>query len=163
MKPFVGVLFLLTFLPVNGAWSGASTVPFRQYRTSVTPEAGETLQGPCFYQFLLPVTRRSVRAMFVIFDRGWQFGNLYRDPLVVDFAANHQLGLLLAQHCRSKQCEDMNIVPEHGIERALLTELKQLAADSHHTELGRCPLIFFSFSGGGSLVARMAAYTPART
>jgi hypothetical protein len=68
----------------------ASGLTFRQYRTSVTPEASETLQDRCYYQLLLPV-------------------------------ASHEIGLLLAQHCRSKEREDMDVVPEHGIGRARFT------------------------------------------
>jgi dienelactone hydrolase len=158
----VGGACLIALLMIPGSCAQADTVPFRQYRTSVAPEAGETLQGRCFYQLLLPFADRPVRAVFVIFERGWQFGNLYYDPDVVDFAASLHLGLLLAQHCRSKEREDMDIVPEHGIGRALFAALKQFASDSHHSELDRSRLIYFSFSGGGSLVARMAAYAPER-
>jgi len=138
----------------------AHNVAFRQYRTTVTPEAGETLQDRCYYQFLLPVADHSVRSVFVIFERGWQLGNLYYDPTIVDFAADHEMGLLLAQHCRSKESEDMDVVPEHGIGRALFTALKQFAMTSHHPELAQSALTFFSFSGGGSLVARMAGFAP---
>jgi hypothetical protein len=99
----------------------------------------------------------------VIFDRGWQLGNLYYDPAMVDFAADHGMGLLLAQHCRCKEREDMDVVPEHGIGRALLTALKQFALASNHPELVQSVLTFFSFSGGGSLVARMAGFAPDRT
>jgi hypothetical protein len=154
-------LFALLILLCSNA--GASDVTFRQFRTGVTPEAGETLQGRCYYQLLLPLANLPVRSVFVIFERGWQVGNLYYDPAIVDFAASHQMGLLLAQHCRSQEREDMDVVPEHGIGRALLTALNQFASDSHHSELSEVPLSFFSFSGGGSLVARMAGYAPART
>jgi hypothetical protein len=141
----------------------ARNVAFRQYRTTVTPEAGETIQERCYYQLLLPVADRPVRSVFVIFERGWQLGNLYYDPTMVNFAADHEMGLLLAQHCRSKEREDMDVVPEHGIGRALLTALKQFAPASHHPELAQSALTFFSFSGGGSLVARMAGFAPDRT
>ena len=140
----------------------ARNVAFRQYRTSVTPEAGETLKDRCSYQLLLPVADHPVRSVFVIFERGWQVGNLYYDPTMVDFAAAHEMGLLLAQHCRSKEREDMDVVPEHGIGRGLFTALKQFASGSRHHELAESPLTLFSFSGGGSLVARMAGFAPDR-
>jgi len=149
------------FPPLHG--SSRVRVTFRQYRTSVTPEAGETLQDRCSYQLLLPVADRPLRSVFVIFERGWQVGNLYYDPAMVNFAAEHEMGLLLAQHCRSKEREDMDVVPEHGIGRALFTALKQFASASHHPELAQSALTFFSFSGGGSLVARMAGFAPERT
>jgi hypothetical protein len=89
----VGGACLIALPMIPGSCAQADTVPFRQYRTSVTPEAGETLQGRCFYQLLLPFADQPVQAVFVIFDRGWQFGNLYYDPDVVDFAARLHLGL----------------------------------------------------------------------
>jgi hypothetical protein len=153
-------VILLIFLRFGAE---ARNVAFRQYRTSVTPEAGETLQDRCSYQLLLPVADHPVRPIFVIFERGWQVGNLYYNSAMVNFAAEHEIGLLLAQYCRSREREDMDVVPEHGIGRALFTALKQFAADSHHPELAQSVLTFFSFSGGGSLVARMAGFAPDRT
>jgi hypothetical protein len=154
------LLMPLIFWPCSGE---ARNVTFRQYRTTVAPEAGETLQDPCYYQLLLPVADHPARSVFVIFERGWQLGNLYYDPTIVDFAVDHEMGLLLAQHCRSKEREDMDVVPEHGIGRALLTALKQFASASDHPELAQSALLFLSFSGGGSLVARMAGFAADRT
>jgi hypothetical protein len=57
----------------------------------------------------------------------------------------------------------MDVIPEHGIGRALFTALRQFASASHHSELAQSPLAYFSFSGGGSLVARMAGFAPDRT
>jgi dienelactone hydrolase len=155
--------WLVALLIMPSFKAGATEVTFRQYRTAVTPESGETLQDRCYYQLLLPIANRPVRSVFVIFERGWQVGNLYYDHAIVDFAAGHQMGLLLAQHCRSKEREDMDVVPEHGIGRALFTALKQFALASDHPEIAQSVLIFFSFSGGGSLVARMAGFAPDRT
>lgn len=154
-------LATLSISPCFSAQAGGVT--FRQYRTYVTPEPGETLQDRCSYQLLIPVADHPVRSVFVIFERGWQVGNLYYDPTMADFAANHEIGVLLAQHCRSKEREDMDVLPEHGIGRALFTALEQFASASHHAELAQSPLTFFSFSGGGSLVARMAGFAPDRT
>ncbi len=166
-RPFLGALvrtwWLVALLILHCSNVGASDVTFRQYRTSVTPEAGETLQGRCYYQLLLPEANLPVRSVFVIFERGWQVGNLYYDPAFVDFAASHQIGLLLAEHCRSREREDMDVVPEHGIGRALFTALKQFALASDHAEIAQSVLTFFSFSGGGSLVARMLGFAPDRT
>jgi hypothetical protein len=116
-----------------------------QYRTLVVPKPDETLQGNCIYQMSLPHAESPIRGVFVIFDRGWQVGNLYFDPAVSRFAERHKLGLLLAQHCPAKGNEDMDVVPDHGIGRALLTALDQLGKASHHPELSRCPLIYFGF------------------
>ena len=90
-------------------------------------------------------------------------GNLYFDERVFRFAARHQLGLLLASHCPAKGSEDIDVVPEYGIGRALLTALDQLGRESRHPELSRARVIYFGFSGAGSLTARMVNYTPDRT
>ena len=101
-------------------------------------------------------------AVLVVFERGWQFGNLYFDPDVTAVVAKRRMALMLAQHCRSKEREDMDVVPEHGVGRALLTALNQLAKNTHHPELAWSKLILLGFSGAGSLVARMTAYVPER-
>ena len=163
LRALVRSCWLVALLILQCSNVGASEVSFRQYRTSVTPEAGETLQDRCYYQLLLPVANHLVRSVLVIFERGWQVGNLYYGPVIVDFAASHQIGLVLAEHCRSKEREDMDVVPEHGIGRALFTALKQFALASDHPEIAQSVLTVFSFSGGGSLVARMAGFAPDRT
>jgi predicted esterase len=133
-----------------------------QYRTYVAPTSAETMKSPCEYELTLRDASKPVKAVFVIIERGWQVGNLYFDPDVAAFAERHDLALVLARHCRSKTEEDMDIIPEHGVGRALLQSLNQFAQQSHHPELARSKIILFSFSGGGSMVARMVAYAPDR-
>ncbi len=133
-----------------------------QYRTYVVPRPNETIQNNCEYQLTIPDASRPVSAVLVVFERGWQFGNLYFDPAVAAFATKHQMATMLAQHCRSKEREDMDVVPEHGIARALFTALDQLANSAQHPELAWSKLILFGFSGAGSLVARLIAYMPER-
>jgi dienelactone hydrolase len=120
------------------------------------------MQGPCEYELTLRDAGRPVKAVLVIVERGWQVGNLYFDPDVAAFAERFDLALVLARHCRAKTEEDMDIIPEHGIGRALLQSLTQFAQQSHHPELDQSKLILLSFSGGGSMVARMVAYAPER-
>jgi dienelactone hydrolase len=133
-----------------------------QCRTYVVPRPDENIQGNCEYQLTIPAANHPVSAVLVVFERGWQFGNLYFDPDVTAFAAKHRMATMLAQHCRSKEREDMDVVPEHGIGRALVTALDQLAKLAHHPELAWTKLALFGFSGAGSLVARMTAYLPER-
>jgi|SRR5215469_2601049 len=133
-----------------------------QYRTYVVPRPDENVQGNCEYQLTIPDAEYPVSAVLVVFERGWQFGNLYFDPDLNALAAEHRLAIMLAQHCRSKEREDMDVVPEHGIGRALLTALDQIAKNAHHPELALSKLILLGFSGAGSLVARMTAYVPER-
>ncbi|PYX63866.1 MAG: hypothetical protein DMG74_15120 [Acidobacteria bacterium] len=134
----------------------------KQYRTYVAPGPTETMQGPCEYELTLRDASKPVTAVFIIVERGWQVGNLYFDPEVTAFAERHDVALVLARHCRSKTENDMDIIPEHGIGRALLAALNQFARQSQHPELAGSKLILFSFSGGGSFVARMLAYAPER-
>jgi dienelactone hydrolase len=133
-----------------------------QYRTYVVPRPNETIQNNCEYQLTIPDASHPVSAVLVVFERGWQFGNLYFDPAVAALAAKHQMAIMLAHHCRSKEREDMDVVPEHGIGRALFTALDQLANSAQHPELAWSKLILFGFSGAGSLVARLIAYMPER-
>jgi dienelactone hydrolase len=126
----------------------------------VAPTAAETMERPCEYELTLRDANKPVKAVFVIVERGWQVGNLYFDPDVTAFAERLDLALVLARHCRAKTEEDMDINPEHGIGRALLSALSQFAQQSHHPELAASKLILFSFSGGGAMVARMGAYAP---
>ena len=81
------------------------------------------------------------KAVLVIVERGWQVGNLYFDPDVAAFAERFDLALLLARHCRAKTEEDMDIIPEHRIGRALLQSSRQFVRQSHHPELDQSKLI----------------------
>jgi hypothetical protein len=154
----------------QGAWSlivvsvlcSCACATTEQYRTYVEPIPTETVERPCEYEMTLRNAGRPVKAILVIVERGWQFGNLYFDPDVLRFAEQSDLALVLARHCRAKTEEDMDIIPEHGVGRALLQAMKQFADQSHHPELADRKLILASFSGGGSMVARMVAYAPAR-
>lgn len=133
-----------------------------QYRTYVAPMSTETMQQPCEYELTLRDASKPVKAVFVVIERGWQVGNLYFDPDVTTLAEQFDLALVLARHCRAKAEEDMDIIPEHGVGRALLQALNQFAQQSHHPELAESKLILFSFSGGGVMVARMVGYAPER-
>lgn len=140
-----------------------SFAEIREYRTSVVPMQGETLAGPCFYQLTLPQTDRPVRGVLVIFDRGEQVRQIYSDTSVVRFAAQSELGILLAQHCPAKGSKDIDVIPTNGIGRALKTALDQLSTVSKHPELSRSAMIYFGMSGSGSLAARMVNFLPERT
>jgi hypothetical protein len=120
------------------------------------------MQRPCEYELTLRDANKPAKAVLVILERGWQVGNLYFDSEVIAFAERHDLALILARHCRAKAEEDMDSIPEHGLGRALLQSLKNFAQAANHPELAEASLILFSFSGGGSTVARMVAYAPER-
>lgn len=150
-------LFMLAYTLATSAWAQST-----RYETIVQPLPNEDLAQPCKYELTIPDGVRSIRAVWVIFDRGRELAALYRDAEVLAFARRHELALLLPRHCRSKGYEDMNVEPSKGIGRGLLTALEQLAQTTGHAELTTSKLILLSFSGGGSLVARMAGYAPER-
>ena len=153
---------LVMWIALLGFGSPASAQS-QQYRTNVVPRSGETLAGPCAYRLTLPQPERPVKGVFVIFDRGVQVRSLYSDAAVLRFATRGELGVLLALHCPAKGSDDIDVIPEHGIGRALLTALDQLATASRHPELSRVALIYFGMSGAGSLAARMVDFLPQRT
>ena len=68
-----------------------------QYRTYVVPRPDENVQGDCGYQLTIPDAEYPVSAVLVVFERGWQFGNLYFDPDLSAFAAEHRIAMMLAQ------------------------------------------------------------------
>ena len=103
-----------------------------------------------------------MRAVWVIFDRGRDMLRFYGDPDVQRFAQRNDWALLLAFHCRAKTTEDMNVDPDKGLGRALITALNQLADATKHPELQQAKLVALSFSGPGCLVARLPEYAPDR-
>ena len=70
------------------------------------------------------------------------------------------MATVLAHHCRSKEREDMDVVLEHGIARALFRALDQLANSAQHPELAWSKVVLFGSSRAGSLVARLIRYMP---
>jgi dienelactone hydrolase len=131
-------------------------------RTLVTPLPGEDILGPCEYRIFVADPSHPVRAAWIIFERGRDSLNWYRDREVRGFAREFNLALVLAMHCRSKERDDMNVEPTKGVGRALFTALDQFAELERRPELGSVPVILLGWSGAGSLTGRMAAYRPAR-
>jgi hypothetical protein len=134
------------------------------FQSSVTPLPDEDLASNCRYELTLTDRERTIRGVWVIFDRGRDILRIYADPEVRAFAQRHDLALLLPFHCRAKSGTDgdLNMDPAKGIGRALLAALGQFAELSGHRELASAKLILLGFSGTGSLVGRFAAYAPDR-
>lgn len=132
-------------------------------QTSVAPEPGEDVTAPCHYELTLLDPARTIRGVWVIFDRGRDMQRYYGDPDVHAFARQHDLALLLAFHCRAKSSSgDINVEPGQGLGRALLVGLTQLAQVSKHPELASVGAILMGFSGTGALVARFPEFAPER-
>lgn len=132
-----------------------------EIRTTVDPLPDEDIRQTCEYRLVPPAAQR-VRAVWVIFDRGQDYLRWYLDPRVRAFAVRHELGLMLATHCPSKEREDMIVLPTKGVGRVLFTALDQFAAKLRRAELSTAPIIAMGWSGAGSLAARLAGYRTER-
>src|SRR5262245_2472785 len=132
------------------------------FQTSVAEQPDEDVASDCKYELTLPDASRTIRATWVIFERGRDIQNIYRDADVRAFARHNHLALLYPFHCAAKVYRDMDIDPSRGLGRGLVVALQQLADVSKHPELATSKLILLGFSGTGSLVARLAGYAPDR-
>ncbi|MBL8230521.1 MAG: hypothetical protein JNL98_18665 [Bryobacterales bacterium] len=134
----------------------------QEWRTRVIPLPDEEILAPCEYRMVIPSASAEVKAAWVVFDRGQDYLKWYEDRQVRAFAEAQRLAIVLAMHCRSKEREDMIVLPEKGVGRALFAALDQLAAASGHSEVASVGIIALGWSGAGSLVGRLAGYRPAR-
>jgi hypothetical protein len=132
--------------------------PPQDKQTIVNPLPNEEILQPCQYQMVLPETTSPIRAAWVIFDRGQDYLQWFRDRRVRAFASEHDLALVLAIHCRSREREDMIVLPEKGVGRALFSALDQFADSDGRPELKGIGIIAMGWSGAGSLVGRLAGY-----
>jgi len=132
------------------------------YETSVAAQPDEDVASDCRYELTLPDSAQTIRATWVIFERGRDIQQIYRDAEVRAFARRNHLALLYPFHCAAKAYRDMDIDPFSGLGRGLLVALRQFADKSKHRELTTTKLILLGFSGTGSLVGRFAAYAPER-
>src|SRR5215467_3164248 len=135
------------------------------YQTSVAPQADDDLASPCLYEITLIDPSRTIRGVWVIFDRGRDMLRFYGDPDVQAFAQQHDLALMLPFQCSAKSPAmggDLNPDPSKGLGRALFAALAQFAERSRHPELASTKVILLGFSGTGSLVGRFPEYAPDR-
>jgi dienelactone hydrolase len=155
---------LLASLIASLLGQSATTGTGKVFQTSVAPQGDEDLASACRYEITLPDASRTVRGVWVIFDRGRDMLRYYGDPDVHAFAKRHDWALLLPFHCRAKAGTDgdMNMDPSKGLGRALFAALTQFAELSGHSELASARLILLGFSGTGSLAGRLAEYAPDR-
>jgi hypothetical protein len=133
-----------------------------EHRTVVEPFPGEELLQPCVYRLAASTLKRPVKAAWIIFERGQDSVKWFQDEEVRRFSAEHNVVLVLAIHCRSKEREDMIVEPSKGVGRALFTALDQFAEAEGVPELKTVPVIALGWSGAGSLAARLAGYRPDR-
>ena len=118
------------------------------FQTSVAPQPDEDFASPCRYEITLIDPSRTIRGVWVIFDRGRDMLRYYGDPDVQAFARRNDLALMLPFHCASKLpvlAGDINTDPSKGPGRALFSALGQFAESSRHPDAS---------SSGGGLRAR---------
>jgi dienelactone hydrolase len=160
----IALLLALRLIAPNSAEAASG----RSFQTSVVPGPDEDLASSCGYELTLLDPSRTIRGVWVIFERGRDMLRYYGDPDVRGFARAHDLALLMPFHCAAKSYTEpgargeMNVDPSKGLGRALFAALTQLASASRHPELASAKVILLGFSGTGSLVARFAAYAPDR-
>jgi hypothetical protein len=71
----------------------------------------------------------------VIFDRGQDYLQWFQERRIRAFATEHDIALVLAMHCRSKERGDMIVLPEKGVGRSLFSALDQFADSERRPEL----------------------------
>jgi len=165
MGKLFGISFVTPPILLIFALSPLSIAQVVRYQTSVAPLPNEDIASSCHYELTIPTPTRDIAAVWVIFDRGRDVHDLYRDEVVIAFARRFQIALLLHGHCPGKRLDDhndMDMDPSKGLAGALSRGIAQLAEISHHKELDSRPVIFLGFSGAGPLCARMVALSPDR-
>src|SRR5438874_8423318 len=143
----------------------SAVAQLQEYKATDIPRAGENIAQPCDYQALFPAGDRPVRAAWVTYDRGPDITHFYTDPEVLAFAKRNDLAMVLAIQCPAKYSSEkgeMDMYPEHGFGRSLLTVLNTIGRESGHPELGNAKLIVLGFSGTGAYFGHFVAYSPDR-
>jgi len=157
--------FVVLLSLVAGSVS-ARALPGVVFQTSVAPSANDDASQACGYELTLLDPARTIRGVWVIFDRGRDTLRYYGDPDVAAFARAHDLALLLAFHCAGKDPGqtkgDIDVEPAKGLGPMLFRALEQLATMATHPELATAKVVLLGFSGTGVLVARFPDYAPDR-
>ena len=147
-------LWILGLLLAQPAFGASGVV----WQTSVAPQADEDLAAACRYELTLTDPSRTVKGVWVIFDRGRDMLRYYGDPEVQAFAQQRDWALLFPFHCAAKSYSDVDVDPARGIGRALFAALTQLAEASHHSELASSKLILTGSADAVSGTQRPYAY-----
>lgn len=88
---------------------------------------------------------------------------LSRETDIAAFARKHDLAMLMPMGCPAKDHGgDIDVDPNHGLGRSLLTAVDQLSVTTNHPELKTASLIVLGFSGAGALVGRLVGFAPDR-
>lgn len=153
------LICVTTFLAPPG---GCAQGTVQLVRTTVAPNPGEDIAKPCDYEMKVMSESKTIRAVFVVFERGPELQHFYDEPEVAAFARKHDLAMLMPRHCAAKDHGEIDVDPWKGLGRALLTAVDQLSLQTHHPELKTAPLVVLGFSGAGALAARLPGFAPYR-
>ena len=132
------------------------------FHTIVAPKPGEDVADPCQYELRILTERKRIHGLFVVFERGPELQHFYEEPEVAAFAREHDLAMLMPMGCPAKDHGDIDVDPNRGLGRALLTAVEQLSVMTKHPELKTAPLIVLGFSGAGALAGRLVGFAPDR-
>jgi dienelactone hydrolase len=133
------------------------------FHTIVPPKPGEDVAAPCQYDLRILSENKRIHGLFVVFERGPELQHFYEEPEVADFARKHDLAMFMPMGCPStKNNGDIDVDPDHGLGRSLLTAIDQLSVTTNHLELKTAPLLLMGFSGAGALVGRLVGFAPDR-
>jgi predicted esterase len=132
------------------------------FHTIVAPKSGEDVANPCEYDLRILSEGKRIHGLFVVFERGPELQHFYEEPEIAAFAREYDLAMLMPMGCPAKDQGDIDVDPNRGLGRALLTAVDQLSAITSHPELKTVPLIVFGFSGAGALAGRLVGFAPDR-
>jgi len=144
---------------------GSVVAQLQEYKATDIPRVGENIAQPCDYYAVFPAGDRVVKATWVTYDRGPDITHFYSDPEVLAFAKRNDLAMVLAIQCPARQSSEkgeMDMYPEHGLGRSLLTAINTIGRQSGHPELGNAKLIILGFSGTGAYFGHFVAYAADR-
>jgi predicted esterase len=158
----VGVTIVLFIIATVGRFEGLAQSGINSFHTIVAPKSGEDVANPCEYELRILSANKRIRALFVVFERGPELQHFYEEPEVAAFAREHDLAMLMPMGCPSKDHGDIDVDPNQGLGRALLTAVDQLSITTNHPELKTAPLLLLGFSGAGALVGRLVGFAPDR-
>lgn len=136
-------LFIPTVIP-SDCFAQSAVISFH---TIVAPQAGEDVAAPCQYDLRILSEAKRIRGLFVVFERGLELQHFYEEPEVAAFARKHDLAMLMPMGwCPStKNNGDIDVDPDHGLGRSLLTAIDQLSVTTNHLELKTAPLLLMGF------------------
>jgi hypothetical protein len=119
------------------------------------------------FELSIPSPEKSVRAIWIIYDRGFDIQRYYSDADVRAFAQKQAIALLLAHQCPAKdpptgERGEMDMDLSRGVARSIFAALDDFARQSRHAEISEARLILMGFSGIGAMFGHFVGYAPDR-